>query len=107
MFSLQSAEVGHRCLEAFAHSCKVRGEMDEQVTGKKANAFFQRVAQELMPDLEKAIVSICWFFNDDIGLDRTGVLFQVGESHFLLTASHGIKTFFSDNIPLFYSRCFS
>jgi hypothetical protein len=55
----------------------------------------------MTPDIGKAIVPICWLLKDDIGLDRTGVLFQVGESHFLLTASHGIKALLKENIPLF------
>ena len=75
--------------------------MKKQLAGTKANAFFQRVADELAPDIGKAIVPICWLFDEKIGLDRTGVLFQVGDSHFLLTASHDLKSRLKENIPLF------
>jgi len=75
--------------------------MEIPLTGTKANAFFQRVAQEVTPDVGKAIVPTCWLFKDNVGLDRTGVLFHVGESHFLLTASHDLKSRIKENIPLF------
>lgn len=68
---------------------------------RSADAFCKRIGAELLPGIAKAVVPIFGLSEQEQFVqDRTGVLLQVGEGHFLLTASHGLRQYIAHPIPL-------
>ncbi len=64
------------------------------------NAFFRRVNDEAFPHIDAATVPIYGFQDKQVKLDRTGVLFRIADSHFILTAAHGLQDIIQAGIPL-------
>ncbi len=52
-------------------------------------------------DLDSSSVQVFGFQNGKFVADRTGVLFRVADSHFLITAAHKLVNIHGLNIPLF------
>lgn len=67
----------------------------------ETQAIIRRLRAELLPGIAKAVVPIFGLSEQEQFVqDRTGVLLQVNEGHFLLTASHGLRQFVAHPIPL-------
>jgi hypothetical protein len=56
-----------------------------------------------MPKIGSVTVPILGIQNDRIVHDRSGILYQVGGHHFVLTAAHHLRTIVHENIPLYLS----
>jgi len=67
--------------------------------------FFERVEREIVPTIVSATVPFYAVQNDAIVRDRSGVLLQVGDEHFILTASHDLKAIVDNNIYLYVGWC--
>jgi hypothetical protein len=52
-------------------------------------------------DLNRTTVQVFGYQEGKFVPDRTGVLFRVGESHFVITAAHSLADIAAHNIPLF------
>ena len=66
--------------------------------------FFARLKEESIPRIERSTVPLYGIRDAQIRRDRTGVLYKVAGHHFILTASHYLRTLVEDNIPLCVDR---
>ncbi len=73
----------------------VRGIPDDAL-----NSFFMRVHDEAMPHIAAATVPIYGFQDNQVKQNRTGVLFQIADLHFIVTAAHGLYEILREQIPL-------
>jgi hypothetical protein len=58
------------------------------------------VHDEAIPHVAAATVPIYVFQNEEVRQNRTGVLFQIADSHFILTAAHKLHEILRAEIPL-------
>lgn len=73
-------------------------------------AFCERVKSEIIPWVERSTIPFFHLRKDPLtnehgimGKDRTGVFLRIGDDHFLLTASHGIREAVESQTYLFMS----
>ena len=66
-----------------------------------SDEFFDTVRNEFLPYIEKATVGLVVVQGEEIKHNRTGVLYRIGEYHFILTAAHGLREVIKNNIPLY------
>jgi hypothetical protein len=67
----------------------------------EAQTFLRRIGDDLLPGIATAIVPIFGLSpQEQFVQDRTGVLLQIGEGHFLLTASHDLRRYVAHPIAL-------
>jgi hypothetical protein len=65
--------------------------------------FFASIESTCLPRIEKATVPLLGVQETQIRHDRTGVLYQIGDHHFILTAAHDLRAIVQSNIPLYVS----
>ncbi len=70
---------------------------------KRSQEFHKAISELCLPRVERATVPILGVQNDRIVHDRTGVLYQSGTHHFVLTAAHDLLAIVQNNIPLYLS----
>lgn len=75
--------------------------MSRPVSSKFSNNFLTRLEAECLPRIEKFTVPFYYLQNNEAKRDRTGVLYKVAGKHFILTASHDLRTIVEKDIPLF------
>lgn len=63
--------------------------------------FFKLVESELLPRIVKATVPFYAVQNDKVVRDRSGVLLQIADEHFILTASHNLRQIVEADIYLY------
>jgi hypothetical protein len=63
---------------------------------------FLRVRDKAFPHIESATVPIYGFQDDEVRHNRTGVLFRIADTHFILTAAHDLQTIVQAGIPRGY-----
>jgi hypothetical protein len=68
---------------------------------KTAKEFHEAIGKSCIPRIERATVPILGVQHDIIVHDRTGVLYQCGDHHFVLTAAHDLKEIVQNKIPLY------
>ena len=73
---------------------------DPRYSNDEVLQFLARVRDEAFSSIEAATVPIYFFQNDKIGQNRTGVLFKIADTHFILTAAHQLQAILENNIPL-------
>jgi hypothetical protein len=79
------------------------GNMDNDACGATddaLNSFCLRFHDEAIPNIAAATVPIYGFQDNQVKQDRTGVLFQIADSHFIMTAAHGLDGILREQIPL-------
>jgi len=63
--------------------------------------FFHRVRVEAFPRIEAATVPIYGYQDNQVKQNRTGVLFRIADTHFILTAAHDLFGIIENHIPLY------
>ena len=63
--------------------------------------FFRRVHDEVVPRIAAATVPIYGCQDNQVKLDRTGILFRLVDTHFILTAAHKLLKIVGYEIPLY------
>ena len=81
----------------------MEGKNDKPEISKRSQEFHAAINEHCLPRIERATVPILGVQNDKIVHDRTGVLYQVGTDHFVLTAAHDLREIVQQNIPLYLS----
>lgn len=78
---------------------------EEELSGShpRVLAINREIAESCIPRIQLATVSVLGVMNDKIIHDRTGVLYKVGDHHFVLTAAHNLREIVQRNIPLYIS----
>jgi len=69
----------------------------------RSAAFFAELHDDCLPRIDSATVSIIGIQDDEIRHDRTGVLYEIADQRFILTAAHDVRGIVSHNIPLYVS----
>jgi hypothetical protein len=75
--------------------------MDAEVLPRLATAFLGRIKAECMSRIERTTVALYAVQHDQVKRDRTGVLYNVAGHHFILTASHHLRSIVQAGIPLY------
>src|SRR5260370_1101341 len=70
---------------------------------ERGRQFLDSVNATCLPKIGSVTVPILGIQNDRIVHDRSGILYQVGGHHFVLTASHYLRRIVQENIPLYLS----
>ena len=78
--------------------------MDANTLPDFVRDFFKRFEAECIPRIERATVPFYAIQDDEVKLDRTGVLYSIAGHHFILTASHDLGAIVRYNIPLYVDR---
>jgi hypothetical protein len=73
------------------------------VTSERARAFHAALTKACIPRIDRATVPIIGVQNDRIVHDRSGVLYRIGDKHFVLTAAHYLRSIVEHNIGLLIS----
>ncbi len=74
----------------------------EAPSGKdRVAAFFDKLNTDILPKIDKVTVPLHGVQDDVLKHDRTGVLYQVADHHFILTAAHWLRDIIQHNILLF------
>jgi len=69
----------------------------------RSREFFKAIHETCLRRIDRASVPILGVQDDEIRHDRTGILYQVGGNHFVLTAAHSLQQIVKANIPLYLS----
>jgi hypothetical protein len=72
----------------------------EQLADDTVREFLRRVRDEAFRLIEAATVPLYGFQDNQVKQDRTGILFRVANTHFILTAAHGLWQILGAEIPL-------
>src|SRR5262245_49090124 len=87
--------------------CEISGDMSpnfSQITAvPDLRDFLASTESNCLPRIEKATVPILGVQENHIRHDRTGVLYRIGDHHFILTAAHDLRQIVQANIPLYVS----
>src|SRR5262245_45903353 len=87
--------------------CEISGDMSPNFSQIAAvpvlRDFLASTESNCLPGIEKATVPILGVQENHIRHDRTGVLYRIGDHHFILTAAHDLRQIVQANIPLYVS----
>jgi hypothetical protein len=72
----------------------------DQADDDVINTFFRHVGDEAFPLIDAATVPIYGFQDNKVKQDRTGILFRIAGTYFILTAAHRIQEIIQAKIPL-------
>lgn len=77
--------------------------MDDSDVERRLTEYFGKIRDLFVSELLPSSVVFYAVQNDKILHERSGVLFAVGDAHFVLTASHDLTAIIRHGIPLFVS----
>jgi hypothetical protein len=63
--------------------------------------FFKTINETCLPKIDRVSVPILGIQDDEIKHDRSGVLYQIADEHFVLTAAHNLHQTVEAQIPLY------
>jgi len=66
-----------------------------------SSEFFRKLAVQCCPHIERFTIPFYVVQDEQVKLNRTGVLYRIADHHFILTASHGLGGIVGQNIPLY------
>ncbi len=75
-------------------------ENSEQAGDDVLDTFLCRVRDEAIPKIDASTVPIYGFQDKQVKQNRTGVLFRIADTHFILTAAHVMQEIIQARIPL-------
>lgn len=78
------------------------GKPDNSLKPRSAK-FFAEINDVCLPRIDRATVTTVGVQDDKVRHDRSGVLYRIGDEHFILTAAHQLKATVEWNIPLYVS----
>lgn len=76
---------------------------EKSLLSAESSTYFNNVEKQCIPRIDRATVSIIGIQQNEIRHDRTGVLYEVADQYFILTASHELQAIVAHEIPLYVS----